>query len=428
MVPFGVDDGHELSVLRPGAGGSPKCGEEWRADGRRMSVHAPSAATYRRAATAAAGALHARERGDPALTSGRRPRHHRVSQAAQRKLEAAAARDRPERSRLEQLPPGALARAELGEDAARIGRPGVLPGPPEIRKPRSQLLVGSGRVEHAAHDELRRDRAVPAVLLQPERDVEATAGSEAGRADRPWPNAIAEPPSRPCWRTRKRRCFPSPTVLAAAASTHATRSVDSGLPRPNGASRSSSCARSSVSGSGGHDGVDGRHAAAGRRPRARRPRATANASANASSCSGCDREAGRCAVAAEPLEVVRARREAAVEVEVGNRAARSLPAVTAPRDEHDGTVEPLDEPGGDDPDHALVPLLAPEDVARGEPRLRRPGTRPSRSASRRIRSSTPCRSRFRSSSWSPSSRGRVRGRRSGGARARRRVVRGGRPR
>src|SRR5581483_4756875 len=32
------------------------------------------------------------------------------------------------------------------------------------------------------------------------------------------------------------------------------------------------------------------------------------------------------------------------------------------RDEHDGTVEALDEAGRDDPDHALVPVLARDDV------------------------------------------------------------------
>ena len=148
---------------------------------------------------------------------------------------------------------------ELGEDAARLRRPGVLARPPLVGEPGAELVVGVRRVEHAPDDELRRDRAVPAVLLEPEGDVEARLGACSRSSWAPCPNAIAEPPSRPCWRTRKRRCLPSPTVLRGSiASTPATSSVGSGLPSPNGARRSSSCARSSVSAAGGHDRVDGR--------------------------------------------------------------------------------------------------------------------------------------------------------------------------
>ena len=63
-----------------------------------------------------------------------------------------------------------------------------------------------------------------------------------------------------------------------------------------------------------------------------------------------------------------------------------------PRDEHDRAMEALDEPRGDDPDHALVPVLVPEDVAaaaplaapaaRRRPRPPRAGSAPRRPAAR----------------------------------------------
>ena len=74
---------------------------------------------------------------------------------------------------------------------------------------------------------------------------------------------------------------------------------------------------------------------------------------------------------AEALEVTRACCQRAVQVEVCDRAAGSLPPVVRARDEHDRPVEPLDEARGDDADDALVPVLAPEYVAAVPlPRLR----------------------------------------------------------
>src|SRR5262249_59998144 len=64
---------------------------------------------------------------------------------------------------------------------------------PLIGEPPAQLLVALGGVEDPPHDELRRDGAVPPVLLQPERDVvtpgtaepvELTAESERDRRPR----------------------------------------------------------------------------------------------------------------------------------------------------------------------------------------------------------------------------------------------------
>ena len=88
---------------------------------------------------------------------------------------------------------------------------------------------------------------------------------------------------------------------------------------------------------------------------------------------GPDRQAGGGPVAAEALEVAGAGGEAGVQVEARHRPAGSLPAVAFAGDQHDGAAEPLDEPRGDDADHALVPALAPDDVGTAAALLRRPG-------------------------------------------------------
>ena len=81
---------------------------------------------------------------------------------------------RPERGRLEQLPLATgVVDCKLGEDPAGLGCPRCLAGAPQVGEPRPQLLVGVGRVEDAPDDELGRHGAVPAVLLEPECDVEA---------------------------------------------------------------------------------------------------------------------------------------------------------------------------------------------------------------------------------------------------------------
>ena len=68
-------------------------------------------------------------------------------------------------------------------------------------------------------------------------------------------------------------------------------------------------------------------------------------------------------VSAVPFEVGRARLEGAVQVERPQRPARALPAPLGSRNQHDRPVVALDEPRGDDADHAFVPVLARSDVA-----------------------------------------------------------------
>src|SRR5581483_6164440 len=75
-----------------------------------------------------------------------------------------------------------------------------------------------------------------------------------------------------------------------------------------------------------------------------------------------DRETGGGAVAAPAPEQVRARGEPGVEVERRDRATGALPVALTAGEEHDRPLEALDEPGGDDSDHALVPVLPGDDI------------------------------------------------------------------
>ena len=56
-----------------------------------------------------------------------------------------------------------------------------------------------------------------------------------------------------------------------------------------------------------------------------------------------------------------------MQVERRDRAAGALPLLVAARDQDDRPVVALDEPRGDDADHALVPALARDDVAAAAP-------------------------------------------------------------
>ena len=60
---------------------------------------------------------------------------------------------------------------------------------------------------------------------------------------------------------------------------------------------------------------------------------------------------------AEALEVLAAGREAGVQVVGRDRAAAALAALAVERDQDDRARVAVDEPRGDDADHALVPAL-----------------------------------------------------------------------
>ena len=113
-----------------------------------------------------------------------RTRHARCARAVsprprltvtRRAASAASSEKRSERLRLEELAAARVLCVErkLTEDAPRLRSPGRLAARARApRSARSQLLVALGRVEDPPDDELRCDRAVPVVLLQAERDVE----------------------------------------------------------------------------------------------------------------------------------------------------------------------------------------------------------------------------------------------------------------
>ena len=87
----------------------------------------------------------------------------------------------------------------------------------------------------------------------------------------------------------------------------------------------------------------------------------AKAARNASRSPGAQRQPGRGLVAAEGLEVLGARLERRVQIEAGDAAPRAAPSPLAvERDDDDGTVVALDQPRGDDADHARVPALTRE--------------------------------------------------------------------
>src|SRR2546426_5597841 len=69
------------------------------------------------------------------------------------------------------MPASACCKLELLEDRVRAGIALRRAQLPLRRRPGVQLAVALVRVEHVLHHELRRDRAVPAVLLRPERNV-----------------------------------------------------------------------------------------------------------------------------------------------------------------------------------------------------------------------------------------------------------------
>ncbi len=83
------------------------------------------------------------------------------------------AEQRPELLRLEQVPPTRrLARQlELAEHGTGLRSPGRLARPPLRRESVAQLQIAGRCLEEPPYDELRRDGPVPAVRLQPERDV-----------------------------------------------------------------------------------------------------------------------------------------------------------------------------------------------------------------------------------------------------------------
>src|SRR5436190_20288759 len=74
---------------------------------------------------------------------------------------------------------GTFVEAELREDRRGVDRPRCLAGAPEPGEPFAELPIPRIGVEDPSDDELRRDGAVPAVLLEAERDVVGQVAPEA---------------------------------------------------------------------------------------------------------------------------------------------------------------------------------------------------------------------------------------------------------
>ena len=176
------------------------------------------------------------------------------------------------------------------------------------------------------------------------------------------PNAIALPASVPSRRTRKRRCLPSPTVESASSSQPAASSVTAGLPSPNGASCASSAQRSSVRrrprGTIASTCVTGARSSSSSSPAA----CSANCAANAAMFSGLIESP---AAARWPPQRSSSSEHAPrppCRSKLGIERPEPFQSPFAARDQDDGPVELLDEPRGDDADHAFVPVLAGDDV------------------------------------------------------------------
>src|SRR5579864_8808531 len=267
---------------------------------------------------------------------------------------------RAEPLRLEQMATAEL-EPELGEDRGRVRvarRLGLSVLGDEPVAELVETLVGR---EDSPHDELRGDGAVPPVLRETERDVpppllpvhvEQRAGAERDRTA--GVAAVAANAEAQVLSFSDRR------ELAELAARSEKRHVGVAEPerrelRELGAQleRQPRPAR--------HDPVHAR----------RRPELVVAEHAGGvrgeplgerRDVLGLDGEAGGSAVPAPATEQVRARGEPGVEVERRNRTPGALPVALTAGDEDDGPVEALDEPGGDDSDHALVPVPPGDDI------------------------------------------------------------------
>ena len=232
---------------------------------------------------------------------------------------------------------------------------------PLCAEPRVDLVEAVVGVEDAAHDELRRHGSVPVVLLQAERHVvtsrapvavELGALSEGDRAARVAAVAMhAEAQMLPVTDGRE---------LTELAARREQRDVGIGQPERRESAQLFAELERELRAARQHRVDDGRGDEVFR---SEQPFGLSRESLGERlDPIRRDREAGRRAMTAEPLEEGRARTERAVQVERRNRASRALPEPFAAGDQDDRPVVALDETRGDDADHALVPVLAPDDV------------------------------------------------------------------
>src|SRR6266540_2149375 len=257
----------------------------------------------------------------------------------------------PERRRLERMAsrPAGLD-LELGEDRLGLGRAAL--GGPLSPQPRIELVEAVVGVEDPPDDELRRHRPVPVVLLQAEGDVVVSD-----------PAVAVELPAHAERNRAAGDALPADAKAEVLPLADGRRLHDLAGGRQEGHVRVAETERRQASQlltelerqlrPARQDGVDHRRRGEILRREGVRERLDPLRE---------DRQARGRAMAAEALEVASARSQRAVEVERRDRPPRALPQPLRAGDQDDRTVIALDETGGDDPDHALVPVLTPEDI------------------------------------------------------------------
>ncbi len=270
-------------------------------------------------------------------------------------------RNASDSSRLRRGPLLSGLRPSSSKTARTSGAQALLAAAPFGGEPGAELVVALVGVEDPAHDELGGDRSVPAVLLEPEGDVvvvEAAVAVDLG--------ADPERDRGAC--VAAALAHAEAEVLAFADGVEPVELAvvdeerDAGVAETERRELGELLAERKPELGSADDRVD----------RDPRPKVVVGQLAvgvlaerlgERLDVLRLDREAGGGAVTAEALEVLAAGNERAVQIEHAAGTAGALPVAAggAAGDQHDRTAVSLDEPGGDDADHALVPVLTGDD-------------------------------------------------------------------
>ena len=345
-------------------------------------------------------------RADQASVGDRRAPTAHARRSSRARLEALRRRARGRRLAEQRAEARGLEQARrLAARRGRARRRSLAP-PCSSRLRRAPLLAQPARSSGSAARPRRR-----AALRAAARRCRSTGSPGGGTRDRMSRRAGGcRAVRRARRRSRSRRddpvADPEPEVLAVADRLHASELARRQQQRDSGVSEPERCEPAELlgelqgQGRPRHGGVDLRTDCRSPRSDARRrvprtPRRTRRpppAESQSPAAARWPPNRSRCSAhAARPR----------VEVVHGQGATRALPFAVRAGDHHDGPSVPLDQPRGDDADHALVPALVCEHVASRAPPRIRPGV-DLPTASRTMRSSTERRSRLNSSSCSAS--------------------------
>ncbi len=223
----------------------------------------------------------------------------------------------------------------------------------------------SKRVE-LAQDDARLDRAVPVVDLEPDRGVDllvladAEAGAAEGDADRAVGAAVEA-------EARVLALLPHRPHVADPGRRH--HQPHAGIAHPERRQLLQLLGQLEAEADAADDRVDPLRAQQVLGTEDRR-RVGGEGGAEGVEVLRPQRQPRRRPVAAEALELLGACLQRRQQVEAGDAAARAAAAALAvERDDDHRAVVALDQPRGDDPDHAGMPALAGEDQPRGRPQL-----------------------------------------------------------